>query len=191
MEFKELTRQINTAGRINVIGCTGSGKSTFSRTLAEKKGIKYIELDAIFWKDDWQETPDHELFPKLGDALQKGPFVLDGNYSRTQGLKWQQMDLIIWLNYPPLTVFSRLFGRSMQRALNKKPMWGTNNRESFGRTFFSSDSILLWFFKSYHRTRKKYRSIFNTNEYPRLKKIEITNPAHARAILDSVISQET
>ena len=48
--------------KINVVGTSGSGKSTFSRTLATKLVHPYIEMDAIFWKANWQESSDEEFF---------------------------------------------------------------------------------------------------------------------------------
>ena len=47
--------------RINVVGTSASGKSTFSKALAQKLGLSYIELDDLFWLDDWVESTD-ELF---------------------------------------------------------------------------------------------------------------------------------
>ncbi len=35
---------------INIIGTTGSGKSTMARKLAEKLKIQYIELDDLLWQ---------------------------------------------------------------------------------------------------------------------------------------------
>jgi len=42
--------------RINVVGTSASGKSTFARMLAQKLQLDYIELDDLFWLDDWQEV---------------------------------------------------------------------------------------------------------------------------------------
>ena len=47
--------------RINVIGTSGSGKSSFSKRLAEKLDVPYIELDALHWKPNWTESTDEEL----------------------------------------------------------------------------------------------------------------------------------
>ena len=47
--------------RINVIGTSGSGKSSFSKRLAEKLDVPYIELDALHWKPNWTKSTDEEL----------------------------------------------------------------------------------------------------------------------------------
>ena len=47
--------------RFNVVGSSGSGKSTIARAIAQALQIPYVELDALFWKRGWQESPDDEL----------------------------------------------------------------------------------------------------------------------------------
>ncbi len=47
---------------INVVGTSASGKTTFARQLAKKLGLIHIEMDDLFWLDNWQETPDDEFF---------------------------------------------------------------------------------------------------------------------------------
>lgn len=38
--------------KIIVIGCPGSGKSTFSKALHEVTGIPLFRLDMLFWNED-------------------------------------------------------------------------------------------------------------------------------------------
>ena len=74
--------------RINVVGTSGSGKSTISKKLAENLGVPYIELDALFWGPNWTTTPDDEFFESLEKQLTATDgWVLDGNYSRTTPIK--------------------------------------------------------------------------------------------------------
>ena len=51
--------------KINVVGTSGSGKSTVSKLLAAKLNYPYIEMDAVYWKADWQEPSDEEFIAKL------------------------------------------------------------------------------------------------------------------------------
>tara|TARA_B100000029_G_scaffold512514_1_gene609361 strand:+ start:9644 stop:9868 length:225 start_codon:yes stop_codon:yes gene_type:complete len=73
--------------RINVLGTSGSGKSTFSKNLAEQLNIPYVQLDELFWKPNWTESSDEEFFPKIEDALSPDEWVLDGNYIRSTPVK--------------------------------------------------------------------------------------------------------
>ncbi|HIA42625.1 MAG TPA: AAA family ATPase, partial [Gammaproteobacteria bacterium] len=36
--------------RINVMGTSGSGKTSVARRIAKKLNIPYVELDELFWK---------------------------------------------------------------------------------------------------------------------------------------------
>ena len=60
-----------TMKRINVVGTSATGKSTFSRALAEKLRLHYIELDNLFWLDDWQECPDEIFFARIEAEIAK------------------------------------------------------------------------------------------------------------------------
>jgi len=44
--------------RINVVGTSGSGKTTVARRAAEALGVPFVELDALHWEPGWQEAPD-------------------------------------------------------------------------------------------------------------------------------------
>ena len=71
--------------RINVVGTSASGKSTFSKALAQQLKVDYIELDDLFWLDDWVESSDQEFFKKLQQKINQASegYVIDGNYTRT------------------------------------------------------------------------------------------------------------
>ncbi len=43
--------------RVSVVGCSGSGKTTFGRALAETLGVAFVELDAVFHQPGWTELP--------------------------------------------------------------------------------------------------------------------------------------
>ena len=63
--------------RINVIGTSGSGKTTFARELARLLGLPCYEMDALFWKAGWRESSDDELFRKVEDATSGARWVLE------------------------------------------------------------------------------------------------------------------
>ncbi|WP_413284235.1 hypothetical protein [Vibrio sp. MA40-2] len=73
--------------KINVVGTSGSGKSTFSRLLAHKLSYPHLEMNAMFGKPNWTEPSDEEFFSELESQLSKSEWVLDGNYNRTSAIK--------------------------------------------------------------------------------------------------------
>ena len=130
--------------RVNVVGTSGSGKSTFSKTLADKLNVPYIELDALNWKPNWTNSSDEELFTKLDDALSVDGWVLDGNYERTQAIKWKSVQMVIHLDLPLHVVLYRIIIRSLiTRGLGGQELWAGNKETLWQHVFYSSfhDSV--------------------------------------------------
>lgn len=124
--------------KINVIGCSGSGKSTFARQLASLYAVPYIEMDALHWQKNWQPATDEQLYKKLSQALQNAPngWVLDGNYTRTQPIKWKEVELVIWLDYSFLRTLYQSVRRVFSRIRSKQELWpDTGNYESWKNVF--------------------------------------------------------
>lgn len=171
--------------KVNVIGTTGSGKSTFSMLLAEKLGIPCIHMDQIFWKPNWVESSDEEFIPKVELAVTGEFWVLDGNYSRTNDIKWRHADTIIWLDYSYSRTFFQLLRRTITRIITREELWpGTGNRESVGKSFASRDSIFLWFFRGYKRNTKRYAALGKSLSHSHIKFVRLQNPKDAKAFID-------
>lgn len=139
--------------RINVVGTSASGKSTFARVLAAKLGLSYIELDNLFWLDNWQETVDREFFDKIQAAIDqaKDGYVIDGNYTRSIPVKWTEIDSVIWIDLPFHLNLYRSIKRAIQRTISKQPLWpNSNNTESFSQ-MLSRDSIIWWMIKTHQK----------------------------------------
>lgn len=173
--------------RINVIGTTGSGKSTFSKSLADKLGHPYIQMDQLFWKPNWQEPTDDEFFPKVTEAVSAETWVLDGNYTRTNPIKWQYVDTIIWLDYSYSRNLFQLSKRTLSRTLSNRELWtGTGNRESFRKSFMSKDSIFVWFFKTYKKNKIRYAELTEVKEMKHITFIRLQSPKDARTFIENI-----
>ena len=58
--------------KIIIIGCPGSGKSTFARRLHDVTGLPIYHLDNLFWKADRTHiSRDDELDPELVEMVQQ------------------------------------------------------------------------------------------------------------------------
>jgi len=170
--------------RINVIGTSGSGKSHFSKRLAKKLDFQYIELDAMYWQSNWQEPEINEFLTKLEKTLKTQYWVLDGNHSKTNTIKWKHVDTIVWIDYSFSRTFKQILSRSIKRSLNRNEIWkGTGNRESFKRNFFSSKSVILWMLKNYSKTKEKYDKLFNDDKFKNINLIHITSPREAECFI--------
>ena len=86
--------------KIIVIGCPGSGKSTFSRELHKITDIPLFHLDMLYWNAD-KTTVGKEVFRKrLCEILKKDEWIIDGNYGATMELRLSECDTVIFLDYP-------------------------------------------------------------------------------------------
>ena len=86
--------------KIIVIGCPGSGKSTFSKSLHKITGIPLFHLDMMFWNAD-KTTIDKSIFlERLLKAIQNSEWIIDGNYGSTMDLRMQACDTVVFLDYP-------------------------------------------------------------------------------------------
>jgi adenylate kinase family enzyme len=133
--------------RISIRGPTGSGKTTLGHTLKQRLGLPVVELDAIYWLPNWQVKPLERFRIDVQAALDACPqgWICVGNYSHVQDLMLPQADTVLWLRLPFRVSFWRLFKRTVTRAWMKQPLWeGNPNRESWRKSFFSRDSILLY-----------------------------------------------
>lgn len=173
--------------KINVVGTSGSGKSTFSRMLAIRLDYPYLEMDAMFWKPNWQESSDEEFFAKLDIALSQERWVLDGNYNRTVDIKWAGVDHVIWIDYSfPRTVYQAI-KRAFIRSITKTELWDkTGNVETFRKSFLSRDSIIIWTLKTYKRNHIRYMEMLNDPKYNHIEFVRLTSPKMAKKFIDEL-----
>ena len=86
--------------KIIVIGCPGSGKTTFAEKLRDKLGIPLFYLDAIWHKPDKTHISREDFDARLGDILKFDQWIIDGNYSRTIERRIAACDTVILFDLP-------------------------------------------------------------------------------------------
>lgn len=133
--------------RILVIGCPGSGKTTFSLKLSKQLNIPCIHLDKLFWKNDWVECSKEEFDNLLDMELQKESWIMDGNYSRTLSRRLQFADTVIYLDYPRLLCIYRVLKRVIQNYGKTRIDMAENCPEKFDFEFLK----YIWNFNKINR----------------------------------------
>ena len=164
--------------RIVVIGVTSSGKSTLAETLARRFDMNFIELDALHWEPGWQEAPPEAFRCRVEEATKAERWAVAGNYREVRHITWPKADVIIWLDYPLLTVLWQLTRRTFSRWWNHELLWGTNY-ESLSHHFklWSQESLFHWLFKTYWRRKREYTMLLSQPENQRLQVIRLRHPA--------------
>ena len=86
--------------KIIVIGCPGSGKSTFSRRLQERTGIPLFHLDRMNWNPDGTNVDRPVFQERLERVLREDRWILDGNYGATMEQRFRACGTVFFLDYP-------------------------------------------------------------------------------------------
>lgn len=97
MMVMELENKIGN--RIIILGCSGSGKSTFARKLQEKTGLPLIHLDNIWWKANRTHISREEFDRRLAEILAGERWIIDGDYSRTYEVRFRACDTVFFLDF--------------------------------------------------------------------------------------------
>ena len=85
--------------RVLVIGCPGSGKSTFARQLQKIINLPLCYLDMLFWNKDKTTVSKEEFDKRLDEVLSLDEWIIDGNYSRTMERRLERCDTVFFLDY--------------------------------------------------------------------------------------------
>ncbi len=179
-----MSEQTTRLSRINVIGTTGSGKTTTARLLARRLGIRCIEMDALSWRPNWEMTPREEFRELVDEATRGDGWVIDGNYSDVRPILWPRLDTIIWLDYRFPRVFTQLLVRTIRRAVTREELWD-GCHERLAASFFSKHSILIWCLKTYWRRRRNLPRILGQPEHTHIEVLRFRTPRAFRSWVDA------
>lgn len=106
--------------RVAVVGCSGSGKTTFVLRLGAATGLPVIHLDTHYWRrvgspsaDDWK-TPHASL-------LEGERWIADGNYGNTLETRFAAADTIIDLDRSRFICLWRVVTRAIRYRGSARP----------------------------------------------------------------------
>ncbi len=86
--------------KVIVIGCPGSGKTTFSVKLKERTGIPLYHLDAIWHKPDKTHIPREAFDERILEIFETDAWIIDGNYNRTIEMRLKECDTVFLFDLP-------------------------------------------------------------------------------------------
>jgi len=144
---------------VSVVGAAGSGKSTLSRGLAARLGVRRVEVDALFWGPDWTPRPREDFEADVRGEVAGDAWVIDGNYSALLPEVWARADAVVWLDPPRRVVMAQVYRRTVARAVDRTELWpGTGNRQRWRDVFapWRKDGIVRWSWDQVGRYPERY-----------------------------------
>ena len=99
--------------RVAVIGPGGAGKSRVASQLGEAIGARVVELDRLFWRPGWVETPATEWEEIQRKELEREPWIVEGLHADTMHLWLEAADTIVFLDVSPLVATWRVSRRRL------------------------------------------------------------------------------
>ncbi|MBE6650327.1 MAG: adenylate kinase [Ruminococcaceae bacterium] len=86
--------------KVIIIGCPGSGKSTFGRMLKNKTGLPLYHLDMLYWNEDRTTVEKSVFLDRLKNVMKTDEWIIDGNYASTMEMRFAECDTVFFLDYP-------------------------------------------------------------------------------------------
>lgn len=86
--------------KVIIIGCPGSGKTTFSEKLHKATNLPLYHLDSIWHKPDKTNISREEFDGKLAEIFSVSKWIIDGNYNRTLEVRFQKCDTVFLFDLP-------------------------------------------------------------------------------------------
>jgi adenylate kinase family enzyme len=133
---------------------SGCGKTYVGRALAERLGVPYYELDALYHGPNWTPATREELLAKVEPIVATEAWVIDGTYRGLIGdVVPAAADVVVWLDLPVRVWLPRLVRRSWRYVTRKQELW-SGNRERWRDVLHPRNSVVIYALRSFRKTRR-------------------------------------
>ena len=170
---------LSAYNRIAVIGCPGSGKSTLSRSIAERTGHPLIHLDYERWSHGWIAMPKDEFVALQREWVKADCWLIDGNYGGTMEIRFAAADLVIFLDLPRTVCMWRALKRLGKERPDMKPGMGNPSPK---------ETIAFWVFILRFRRKKRPGVLALQEKYPNVKFVQLRTRKQVKAFLENSIN---
>ncbi len=133
--------------KLLVIGCPGSGKSTFSSKLSKVSDLPVIHLDSYYWKPGWISCSNQEFDEILRELLHQEAYIMDGNYSRTIDYRLSFTDTVYFFDFSRYLCLYRIIKRRIMNHGKTREYMGKGCLEGIDYKFMKS----VWNFSKNQR----------------------------------------
>lgn len=100
--------------RVAIIGCPGSGKTTFSNQLQRILDREVVHLDKLLWQPNWQ-LPEFDTRAKIhAELIAKEQWIIDGMWKSHLTERVSRATLVIYLDYKRSLCLKRVLARRIK-----------------------------------------------------------------------------
>ncbi|MBQ9922619.1 MAG: adenylate kinase [Clostridia bacterium] len=117
--------------KVIIIGCPGSGKSTFARRLCNITGIPLYHLDMMYWNADRTTVEKKVFLERLQNSMSNPEWIIDGNYQSTMEMRIKECDMVFFLDYPSDVCLSGISERKGKKRSDMPWIENDNTDEEF------------------------------------------------------------
>ena len=174
--------------KICVVGCSGGGKTTFAKLLADALQLPHLELDSIYHQPNWTSLSRDEFRSKVEAFTAQSAWVVDGNYYSDIGdITWERADTVVWMDTPRLVATGRVMKRTFGRIVLRKELWNGNRerlREALSRD--PERSIIVWAWARHNKYTDRYATAMHDERWQHIRFERVRSPQEASELLRSV-----
>ena len=166
-----------TNQRIAVIGCPGSGKTTFCNTLGQALNRSVVHLDKVLWAPNWQMIPYAER-KQIHDQLIEGDqWIIDGMWRSHLADRLQRATLVIFLDYKRSVCMRRATFRHLKNLHKQRPDIAQGCVEKHDKDFSN-------YIKTFRKQVRPF--ILSQLQQTNAKVVVLTHPRQAQKYLNQL-----
>lgn len=161
--------------RVAVIGCPGSGKTTFAKQLGNVLNRPVIHLDKVLWGANWQMLPYEERCIIHGDIISADNWLIDGMWKSHLTERLDRATLVIFLDYKRRV--------SLNRAIKRRIRYRGKQRDDIADGCIEKfDNYFLHYIWTFRKNTRPY-ILDNLAKRPCLSVVTLSAPKQTERFL--------
>ncbi len=163
--------------RIAIIGCPGSGKTTFSLQLKNLLNREVVHLDKLLWNSNWQ-LPSFEVRSQLhAQAISADKWIMDGMWKSHLEERLQRATLVIFLDYRRSLCLKRVLTRRIKYS-------GKQRADIADGCFEKLDSEFMQFVWNFNKCTRP--QILRLTKQYNVQTVVLASPKQTKAFLQQL-----
>lgn len=161
--------------RVSVIGCPGSGKTTFTNELGAILGREVVHLDKLLWGANWQMLPYEQRKVIHDDLIYADSWLIDGMWKSHLPERLDRTTLVVFLDYKRRV--------SMWRAIKRRIKYRGKQRDDIAEGCLEKlDNYFLHYIWTF-RSKSRPLILQQLSDRPNLAVVTLSTPKQTEYFL--------